>query len=186
VNSTIEITIKQILSEKELCPCILLGKYVAEFKKIYKGKIFSAYKLEDVKYIVNNYLGMSDLDDRYFVIDGIGFLSAIGQNALLKFIEESKLPIILLSYYDKVSPIILSRIKFVFKKPTKEVTNLKFSRVRDALSIIDEKKKSDTDFSDMEEIKFYAENCPPAFVLKYSAGDYDYSSQKILRLLSKI
>jgi hypothetical protein len=164
---------------------MFIGKYVTEFKKIYRGKIFSAHTLEDVKYITDNYIGKSELSGKYFVIDGLGFLSQTGQNALLKFIEESTFPIILLSYYDRVSSIILSRIKFIFKKPIKEVTNLKFVRLKDALAMISEKKK-DPDFSEMEEIKFYAENCPIAMVLKYSAGTFDYNSQKILAMISKL
>lgn len=178
--------INLILNNKEMCPCVLIGKYVNEFKKIYRGKIFSAHTLEEVRYIVNNYTGISDLEDRYFVIDGISFLSNNGQNALLKFIEESKFPIVILSYYDKISSIVLSRIKFIFKRPLKEVTNLKFVKVKDMLAMIDEKKKSDPDLSEIEEVKLYAENCPNAFVLKYSAGDYDFSSQKILRMISRI
>ena len=58
----------------------------------------------------------SNVNSKFLVLDGIGFLSHVGQNSLLKFIEESKLPIIILSYGDKISPIIMSRMKIIVKR----------------------------------------------------------------------
>jgi len=184
-NLSMEDTIKTILDNPNMCPCLLLGKYVTEFKKLYRDRIFQTYKLEDIRNLVYDYSGYDNLDGKFMVIDGIGFLNEMGQNALLKFIEESTFPIILLSYYDKVMPTILSRTKFIFKKPIKEVTNLKFVKVKDALALVEEKKKS-PDFTEMDEIALYAEICPAAFVLKYSAAEYDHSANKILKMMCNV
>jgi hypothetical protein len=184
-KNNIEEKIQQVLNNPNFCPCLFLGKYTTEFKRIYKDRIFSLYNLNDVRELVDRFMGIADLNGRYFVIDGISNLTSVGQNSLLKFIEENKFPIILLSYFDRVSPIILSRIKFIFKSPVHEAKNTRFVELKDALRALEEKKK-DEDFTIMDEVRFYAENCPKGFVAKYSSSEYGYSSEKILKILSKL
>jgi hypothetical protein len=181
-----EILVNEILKNSFYCPCLLLGKYDSIFKSMYKGRIFKASTLEDVRDIVDRFYGIDDLDGRYFVLDGVGFLNSTGQNALLKFVEECKFPLVLLSYYDTVSPIIMSRMKFVYKKSVTEVKGLDFVRVKDVLMMIEDKKRTDSDFSEIDEVKLFAEYCPPAFALKYSVPWFDYSASRMLKLISKL
>lgn len=176
--------VKTVLDNPDYCPCLLLGKLAVEFKRQYKGKIFLVGNLEAVRGVVNEYSGISDLEGRYCVLDGVGFLSDIGQNSLLKFIEESKFPVILLSYYDKVSPIIMSRMKFVFKAPIMEVDNLKFMRAEDCFNALDEKSKQEELTMD-DRVKYFAENCPLAYYIENS-GNYDSGSRRINKLLGKL
>lgn len=178
--------INKILGDEGFYPCLLMGSYVTLFKKIYGDIIFSVHSLEDVRGLVDRFYGLEDLGGKIFVLDGVGFLSVTGQNSLLKFIEESKFKIVLLSYYDKVSPIIKSRMKFVFKKPVSSIKNLKFGKLRDVLTLVDDSRKKDSEFNDMDEVKIYADNCPGAFIFKYSIERNDYDSERILRMLSRV
>ena len=120
--------IEKLLEHVEMCPCLLIGKYVTEFKKVYKDTIERVYTLDDVRNLIDSYDGVSSVNSKFLVLDGIGYLSHVGQNSLLKFIEESKLPIIILSYGDKISPIIMSRMKIIVKR-WDVVKNLNFSSV---------------------------------------------------------
>lgn len=177
--------VKDILNNPNYCPCLLLGKYVTEFKKQYKGKIFMVSTLEDVRYITSNYSGIMDLEGRYFVMDGIGFLSETGQNSLLKFIEESKFPIVLLSYYDKVSPIIMSRMKFIFKKSSVKVDNLKFMKVNDCLNELERKEKEE-EVTELDRIKYYSDNCPLAYYLEKRVPLYTQNARRINKIISRL
>ena len=175
--------IMKLLSSEELTPCLLIGKYVNVFKQIFDGSILRAYTLSDVDYIIEEYDGIEQVNSRYLVLEGIGSLSITGQNSLLKFIEESKLPLILLSYNDKVINTIRSRMKLVMKL-WYPVKNLNFSRVKDTQKAINEKKR-DGDFKGNMEIQYIADNCPRLYALRESAGDfYDYNNRRMLDLMT--
>lgn len=177
---TEEELVELILFNKEYCPCILIGRYVNVFKRAFTGNIERAYSLQDVRRLVEEYDGISNVNSKYLVLDGVGYLSAVGQNSLLKFIEESKLPIILLSYTDRISPIILSRMKFVFKK-WYGVKSLKFSKITDTITALREKKEKDGNF---DEIQYMADNCPSLYSLRQQAGDtIDYTNNKMINII---
>ena len=178
--------IKNILKSKEYCPCLLLGRYATEFKKFYRDKIFMVNDLDAVRNVVNNYSGIEDLEGRYFVMDGVGFLSDIGQNSLLKFIEESKFPIVLLSYYDKVSPIIMSRVKFVFKESPAKVTNLKFVKPSACIEYVTEKEKSSEDFTETDRINYYADNCPIMYYYENRLPFSDGMGKRLTKLITEL
>ena len=174
--------IEKLLSDKDMCPCLMIGKYVNEFKRQYKDTIERAYTLNEVRRLVEEYDGIESVNSQFMVIEGVGYLSHVGQNSLLKFIEESKLPIILLSYNDKISPIIMSRMKIVVKR-WYPVKSLKFSRVADAVRALNDKKK-DGQMKEYEEIQFMADNCPTLYSIKQQAGDpYDYSNQRMIEIM---
>jgi hypothetical protein len=159
----------------------MIGKYVNDFKQRYKDTIERAYTLNDVRNLVDEYDGIQSVKSGFLVLDGVGFLSDVGQNSLLKFIEESKLPIILLSQTDKVSPIIMSRMKIVVKKwyPIEKVS---FVQPRDALKALAEKKK-DVNFKELQEAQFLADNCPSLYAIKQSAGDpFDYANNRMISI----
>lgn len=172
----------QILGDRELCPCLLIGRYVNIFKQVYQGSIERAYTLDNVKSLVEEYEGVTNVNSGVLVLDGVGYLSDVGQNSLLKFIEESKLPIILLSFQDKVSPIIMSRMKMVFKL-WHPVKSLNFSKVSAAQKSLNEKKRENP-MKDYEEVQYLADNCPRLYTIKQSAGDpFDFSNRKMIEIL---
>lgn len=171
-----------ILKNYKLCPCLLIGRYVNAFKRKFRGTIERAYSLTDVRNLVEEYEGITQVNSGVLVIEGVGYLSSVGQNSLLKFIEESKLPIILLSYNDKVSPIIMSRMKIVVKR-WYEVKSLTFSKIPDAVHALNEKKK-DGKMKEYEEVQFMADNCPSLYSIKQQAGDkFDYANKRMIDIL---
>ena len=177
--------INKVISTPDLCPCLMIGRYVNEFKKIFTGTIERTYSLKDVKRVVEEYEGITGVNSGVLVLEGVGYLSDAGQNSLLKFIEESKVPIIILSYNDKVSPIIHSRMKLVVKR-WYEVKNLDFVRVKEAQRELREKKK-DSDFKEYQEIQYMAENCPSLYSIKMQAGDpYDYSNNRMIDIMCSV
>ena len=176
--------IKRVLNEPELCPCLMIGEYVNEFKKRFVGTIERAYRLDEIKRIVESYDGVTSVNSGVLVIEGIGFLSDTGQNSMLKFIEEAKVPIILLSYNDKVSSIIHSRMKIVVKR-WKPVQNMKFQKARNAYATIQDKKRELREkFSSYEEIQYMADNCPELYGITQCVGNpYDFLNERMLNVM---
>nr|DAY36472.1 MAG TPA: Redirecting phage packaging protein C packaging protein, DNA Binding.0A [Bacteriophage sp.] len=176
--------IEKLLEHVEMCPCLLIGKYVTEFKKVYKDTIERVYTLDDVRNLIDSYDGISNVNSKFLVLDGIGFLSHVGQNSLLKFIEESKLPIIILSYGDKISPIIMSRMKIIVKR-WDVVKNLNFSSVADTIAYINEKNSTREDkMSEFDEVQIMANMCPSLYSIKQQAGDkYGYTNSRLINLM---
>ena len=166
-----------------ICPCLLIGKSVNVFKRGFDGNVIRIYNLEDVRNVVEEYSGISNVRDGVLVLEGIGYLSNVGQNSLLKFIEESKIPLILLSYKDKISAIILSRMKVVYKL-WYPVKSLSFSRVGDAIKALEEKKQGNNKMSESEEVQFLADNCPTLYSINQQAGDkFDYMNKRMISIM---
>ena len=94
-------------------PILLIGEEcVLTFSKAWEGKIIEIDK-DNIKDIVEYY---SILTLSYpLVLEDISNLNTTQVNYLLKLIEESKNPIILLASYDNINSILLSRIKTVIK-----------------------------------------------------------------------
>lgn len=164
------------------CPALLIGKAANEFKRAYKGDIVRIYTFDEVKIMLDEYEGISSVESGVLVLDGIGYLSSAGQDALLKFLEESKVPIILLSFTDKVSPIIMSRMKTVIKIwfQVKSLTFMNVPTAREALA----EKKRDGKMRFLEEVQFMADNCPSLYALSQQSGDlYDRYNDRILDLI---
>lgn len=174
--------IKRVLSNPDMCPCLMIGKYVNDFKHIYKDVIERVYTLNGVKRIVEEYDGIEHVNSGVLVLEGIGNLSDVGQNSLLKFIEESKLPIIILSYNDRVSPIIMSRMKIVVKK-WYDIKKFDFIKVKDAMKAMNEKKK-DPSFDEYQQVQFMADNCPALYsVMKQAGNPFDYSNPRMINIM---
>ena len=123
---------------------------------------------EDVRDFVSEYTGISI--PKPVVISDIGYLKSTAAFLLLKYVEESKSPIILLSTNDNVSSILLSRVKRVLKFPVNENTNNTLMSVKDAFNILygDEGKPID-------KVEFLAENCPLLYKLEH---DIPYSKYR--------
>lgn len=178
--------VHRVLNNVGMCPCLMIGMYVQEFKKQYKDVIERVYNIDNVRDLIDSYEGVTRVNSKFLVLDGVGYLCATGQNSLLKFIEESKVPIILLSYSDKVSPIIMSRMKVIVKRCSK-VKNLDFSSVSDTLTFIDEKNSTrEEKMSEVEEVQIMANMCPSLYSIKQQAGDkYGYSNKRLIDIMCR-
>lgn len=178
--------VHMVLNNVGMCPCLMIGMYVQEFKKQYKDVIERVYNIDNVRDLIDSYEGVTRVNSKFLVLDGVGYLSATGQNSLLKFIEESKVPIILLSYSDKVSPIIMSRMKVIVKRCSK-VKNLDFSSVSDTLTFIDEKNSTrEEKMSEVEEVQIMANMCPSLYSIKLQAGDkYGFSNKRLIDIMCR-
>lgn len=103
----------KFIKELSEFPLVCVGDAVSDWKKYYKGPIVQVKDEKELKEQIAYYSGLTDIG-RLLVIEDISFVS--NANAiLLKFIEESKLPIVLLSRYDKIDSVLLSRIKRIEK-----------------------------------------------------------------------
>lgn len=181
-EESLEKEVSDILKEENRCPILFIGRYVNAFKRVYKGNITRIYTLDNVRNVLQEYDGIDEIRNPFLVLEGVGSLSGIGQNSLLKFIEESKLNLILLSYNDKVLSTILSRMRTVMKSwyPVKE---LKFLGMSTANSMLKEKKQQG--MKEYEEIQFLADNCPSLYSLKEQSGNsYDYMNRRLLDVIT--
>ena len=145
---------------KEVCPVLLVGKAVSLFKQMYKGIINELKNTEDVKEFVSEYTGIKS--SKPVVVSDIGYLQTQASFLLLKLVEEADFPVILLSTEDKVSSILLSRVKRVLKFPVNEQTDNKLISVTDAYNQV----YGESENKVINKIDFYAENCPTLYKLE--------------------
>lgn len=113
---------KEFISKNTAYPLLIMGDAVTDFKKIYSDKINTADNMEEMRELIAYYTSISYLD-RPLVIEDISLFAKNGEGVLLKFVEETKLKLILLSRFDKVSNVLLSRIKMVVKYYKEPVTS---------------------------------------------------------------
>ena len=174
-----------VINNWKLTPCLLIGSSIVNaFKRNFKGTIERAYNVDGVRKLVEEYYGVERVNSGILSIEGIGYLSSAGQNALLKFVEESELPIVLLSYQDKVLNTIRSRMKFTEKRWT-PVKSLKFLGVEECQNLMTEKAGKDKYFKGDAVIQFLADNCPELYSLRTHAGDpYNPMNKKVENILS--
>lgn len=76
---------------------------------------------EELTGVISQYTGVSNLESP-LLIEDLAYLSPANLQQLLKFIEDSRLRVVLLSTYDVFTPPLLSRVK-VFIKQSMEKTN---------------------------------------------------------------
>lgn len=144
---------------QETCPVLLVGGAVTLFKHMYKGTVNELKNTEEVKEFIVQYAGIDS--SKPVVISDIGYLTKNAAFLLLKLVEESSFPVILLSTIDKVDSILLSRIKRVIKFPKDMKSGNNFIPLKDAYDAVygDEKKVND-------KITYYAENCPKLYEIE--------------------
>lgn len=107
-------------------PVAILGGAVFPFLQSYKGRVNKVETLDEVRELVDYYTGVSYLE--YPVVIGdLSLLpsSKMAESLLLKFLEESKLNIILFASLDCLSGVILSRMATI-KKETSHVVKSAF------------------------------------------------------------
>lgn len=177
--------VKYLITHTELTPCLLVGKYVNAFKRNFDGTIERAYTLNNVRNLIEEYDGVSNVNSGLLAIEGVGYLSSTGQNSMLKFIEESKVPIVLLSYQDNVINTIRSRMK-IFLKSVDPVKDFKYVSENDCQSAILEKQAKDANFRDSLVVQYMANNCPKLYARKGEAGNpYDSFNTKMINIFTK-
>ena len=159
-------------------PLLLMGGEVFDFRKGTQYPVRSVRTSDDVRELVAYYTGVEQVANP-LVVEDLSFLDGRSSFLLLKFVEESPIPIILLSLYDRVSPIILSRMRIVKKKPLQTAVKSLFGNPSDMFSKMGEElKESHT----IERQKFMLENSP---ILYLWSETYKYvrNRNKVYQLL---
>ena len=158
-------------------PLLIIGEARLLFIKAWKYKINSVSNTKELRDIIDYYSTVQD--NKPIVIDDLSLLQENSLKLLLKLVEESKSPIILLGTYDNIDKILLSRIKTYIR--FKESIKSEFLDFKSFYEQLQEKDFSDSRESD--KILFYLKKCP-----KYLSLDYDIKTSsnknKILSILS--
>ena len=114
----IQITISEI---EKVSPSLFLYGAATVFRKQYKFPIKRVTSFQEVRDLVGQYTGVSTLDYQ-LVIEDLFLLNGMAILTLLKLVEDSRFPVVVLSSYDCVDPILLSRFKTVYKFVDGEIT----------------------------------------------------------------
>lgn len=125
-------------------PLVVIGSASVDFRRAYEGKIDKIKDIEELREFVAYYSNIKTLN-RPVVIDDLSFLPGASEGVLLKFLEETQLKVIVLSTYDKLSPVILSRVRMVIKYYRDKVTS-EFLKPYDGIRKLDEQVQSDTHY----------------------------------------
>ena len=137
---------KEFLEENQAFPLLIMGDAVTDFKKNYTDKINTAENLEEMRELIAYYTSISHLD-RPLVIEDISLFAKNGEGVLLKFVEDTKLQLILLSRFDKVSNVLLSRVKLVVKYYKDPVTS-QFMSVSNGFQALQQSLESSSHYYD--------------------------------------
>lgn len=105
---------KKFIEQNKEYPLVLIGDAVSDWKKNYHGPIVEVSDIKELHEAIAYYSGITRLD-RPVVISDVSLVGDEANSALLKFIEDSPLQIVLLSRYDKLDSVLLSRVKRVEK-----------------------------------------------------------------------
>lgn len=155
-------------------PKIIVGDAVLDFKKEYNGPIVQVTSIPELKEVIAYYTGIEQLE-RILVIEDISFLGNDANAALLKFVEETKLKLVLLSRYDKLDEVLLSRVRH-FIKYYKEETESKFLRCSEGNTKIEESLSEDSHYFDR--VRYMSKLAPKLFLIE--------KSMKVKRVRNKV
>lgn len=170
---------KNYVNNMSSFPALIIGGAVVDFKKNYSGPIARATTPDELRDLVSYYTSMTDIG-RILVVEDISFLSNPSlEGLLLKFVEESKIPLVLLSTYDKVSPILLSRCKEVIKY-YQEKTYSEFLSVSQGSQRISEVLSPDSHYYDR--VRYYSKLSPKLYFLDKNVTS-NRVKQKLLQFL---
>jgi hypothetical protein len=158
-------------------PLLIIGEARLLFIKAWKYKINNISNLNDLRELVNYYATIQD--NKPIVIDDLSLLQPNALRVLLKFVEESKTPLILLSSFDNIDSILLSRIKTFIR--FEEKIQSSFLNLNDFYNLLMDKDFSDTKNSD--KMKFYRDKCPKYIQLE-PLIKLSSNKDKILSILS--
>lgn len=161
-------------------PVLLLGDATIDFKKEYEGgPINKVRDTEDVRDLVAYYTGMPRLPYP-LIIEGLSFLNKKSIFLLLKLVEESEFSIVLLSRFDNISPIILSRVKTTIKYQNSNTTSELLS-MSEGLRLVDNKLSADSHYFDR--LKYISKYSPPLYYIE-SKMNRVRNKNKIINILS--
>lgn len=157
-------------------PMLLIDKARDIFKTLYTGNINYISNTEEARELIQNYSGITL--EKPLVIDDVSNLYR--DTILLKFLEETKLKLILLASQDNLDPIILSRVKTI-KKYTSE-TNLKY----EPIDILQAQKTIESEELDQENtLKYLSNKCPELIILNKKLR-YIKNKNKLIELIGRI
>jgi hypothetical protein len=157
-------------------PRLYIGKAAQELKKRVQFPVYQITK-ETLTEFISYY---STIPSMKFplVIEDLAYLPFDSQSNLLKFIEDSKLNIILLSSEDQILSTILSRMSLVYK--IKEQVTSVFNTPRQAQEELD---KIDTDTYYLTYVKKQMQLSPISYYYDQYIGNKP-NKQKLLQLIS--
>lgn len=143
---------------------------------MYTGNIINIFNVENIRELIQELSGISL--EKPLVIDDISLLYR--STILLKFIEESKLKLILLASKDNLSSTLLSRIKTIKKYPDESNVSFNLISIKDA-----EKHIKSEELNQDDTINYLATTCPELIVLNKKLR-YIKNKDKILDIYSNI
>lgn len=143
---------------------------------MYTGNIINIFNVENSRELIQELSGISL--EKPLVIDDISLLYR--STILLKFIEESKLKLILLASKDNLSSTLLSRIKTIKKYPDESNISFNLTSIKDA-----EKHIKSEELNQDDTINYLATACPELIVLNKKLR-YIKNKDKILDIYSNI
>lgn len=158
-------------------PVLIVGEARLTFLRAWQYKVNRVTNTKELREVTNYYATVKD--SKPIVIDDLSLLQESSLKLLLKLVEESKTPVILLSSYDNLDSILLSRIRTFIR--FKEDIKSDFLSLSEFYDILVEKDFKDSKASD--KLKFYVSKCP-----KYLQLDYELATSsnknKILSILT--
>lgn len=171
--------VKEIIEDIEgNSPILLLGQATMDFKKHYDKRIDRVSNAEKVKEVVSYYTNLPALRVP-LVLDGISFLNKKSIFTLLKLVEEATFPVVLLSKFDKISPIVLSRVKTVLKYQSEKTTS-EFLPISEGLEILNDKLDDDSHYFDR--LKYINKYSPLIYFIESNLGNVR-NKDKILNII---
>lgn len=136
---------------------------MTQFLQEFSGKINKVESLDEIRELVDYYHGVSALDYP-LVIGDLSFLpnTKMAEALLLKFLEESRLNIIIYATHDTLSGVILSRMRTIIKSGLHEVKSMFLPprRAHEALMEV----SGDTHYSNR--LKIITETAPKYYYLE--------------------
>ena len=148
---------ENLKSIKNKTPLLIIGeKAIYIFKQMYKGNIYTLENSVDVRDFITEF---SDIDLSFpIVIEDISKLYR--DTPLLKIVEDSKFPLVMLASQDNLSNAMMSRVKTIVKIPDE---NYRCNMISMETAVSELKDK---ELSKEETIKYLAENCPQLLFLQ--------------------
>lgn len=148
-------------------PSLLIGSAAVSFRQTYEGIILTVSSSQDVVELIGRYTGIQFLS-RPIVISDLAFMARDASSMLLKFIEESPLPLILLATYDNINPILLSRVRTVMKQS--QVIKSSFLSLKQGIAYIrdmaEDAGEETEKISYYDRVKAIASICPVIYALE--------------------
>lgn len=136
---------------------LVIGYAAKLVKQMMRGSYYTITNVEETREFVAKF---SVPLDKLIVVEDLSRIGIKGQAALLKFLEESYCPILLLASEDHILDTIISRCKVVIKVPVD--TKYKSESLSDFL----EDRKLDFNFADTQALEEEAlKYCPEYFYL---------------------